>query len=312
MERGNNTQIHDFILVGFSINPPFQYIVFVIFLLIFMISLLSHMFIILIYIFSPSLHTPMYFFLANFSFMEICYLFTLSPQMLINLLSEHKTITFYGCAMQMNCFLLLGSAECYLLATMAYDRYNAICHPLLYNTIIRDIVCIRLVIASWIIGTTVALLETNLIFSLQFCRSNRINNFYCDISPLLNLACNNTEINEIILRVITIIVVVIPFILIVISYTKIIWTILKHYSAGTRKKAFSTCTSHLIVVSMSYGSGTIMYLRPKSRYGTDEDKYFSILYVVIAPLMGPFIYSLRNNDVINAVKKIIAEIKTEH
>ncbi|XP_069802701.1 olfactory receptor 10AG1-like [Dendropsophus ebraccatus] len=305
MERSNYTQTHDFILVGFSLDPPYHYIIFVIFLCIFMISLLAHMFIILLYQFSPNLHNPMYFFIANFSFLEICFLLNITPQMLINLLSKHKTITFYGCAMQMNCFLLVGGAECYMLAAMAYDRYNAICHPLLYNTIMRKIVCIRLVIGSWLIGTILGILQTNLIFSLPFCRSNRINNFYCDISPLLSLACNNTQFNEIILLILTIIIVVLPFILTVISYANIIWTILKHHSAGMRKKAFSTCTSHLIVVSISYGSSSIMYLRPKSRYGMDEDKFLSLMYAIIGPLLNPFIYCLRNNDVINVVKKKI-------
>ncbi|XP_069802697.1 olfactory receptor 10AG1-like [Dendropsophus ebraccatus] len=309
MEIGNYTRIHEFILVGFSSLAHLQFFLFMIFLCIFMTSLLAHMFIILLYRFSPNLHTPMYFFLANFSFLEICYISTITPKMLTNLLSQQKTITFYGCAVQMNCYLLLGSAECYMLAAMAYDRYNAICHPLLYNTNMRKIVCIILVIDCWLIGTIVGILQSNLIFSLPFCRSNRINNFYCDIPPLLSLACNNTQFNEIIMLIITFIIIVIPFILTVFSYANIIWTILKHHSAGTRKKAFSTCSSHLIVVSMFYGSSSIMYLRPKSSYGMDEEKYLSLIYTIFAPLANPFIYSLRNNDVINAARKILSEAK---
>ncbi|XP_069802704.1 olfactory receptor 10AG1-like [Dendropsophus ebraccatus] len=210
--------------------------------------------------------------------------------------------------MQMNGFLLLGCAECCMLAVMAYDRYNAICHPLLYNTIMRRIVCIQLVIGSWLIGTTIGFLQTIFIFSLPFCRSNRINHFYCDMLPLISLACGNTKFNEIIMLIFTIIVVVGPFILTVISYTNIISTIIKHHSAGSRKKAFSTCTSHLIVVSMFYGSGSIMYLRPKSSYGVGEEKFLSLIYTIFAPLLNPFIYTLRNKDVKNAVKKI-CEIK---
>ncbi|XP_040278103.1 olfactory receptor 10AG1-like [Bufo bufo] len=309
MARGNQTIITEFTLVGFSTVLQLKYFLFMIFLCIFMISLLAHMFIILLYRFSPNLHTPMYFFLANFSIVEIYYALTISPKMLVNLLSQHNTISFYGCAIQMCCYLLLASAECYMLAAMAYDRYNAICHPLLYNNIMRKIVCIRLVIGCWLIGAMVGVLQTKLIFSLPFCRSNRINNFYCDIPPLISLACNNTQFNEILMLIITFIIIVGPFIVIVISYANIIWTILKHHPAGMRKKAFSTCTSHLIVVCLSGGSSTIMYLRPKSSYGMNEEKFLSLLYAVIVPLMNPFIYSLRNNDVKKAVKKIMCDIK---
>ncbi|XP_077112486.1 olfactory receptor 10AG1-like [Ranitomeya variabilis] len=309
MKRTNYTRITEFILVGFSDVLQIQYFLFMVFLCIFKVSLLAHMFIILLYRCSPNLHTPMYFFLANFSILEICYLSTIIPNLLFNLLSGKKTITFYGCAAQMNCFLLLGSAECYMLAAMAYDRYNAICHPLLYNNIMEKIVCIRLVIGCWFIGTMIGVLQTTFIFSLPFCSSNKINNFYCDIPPLMSLACNNTEFNEIIMLIITFIIIVGPFVLTVVSYANIIWTILKQHSAGMRKKAFSTCTSHLIVVSMFYGSGTIMYLRPKSSYGKNEEKYLSLIYTIIAPFMNPFIYTLRNNDVQNAVKKMKCYIK---
>ncbi|XP_075696902.1 olfactory receptor 5V1-like [Rhinoderma darwinii] len=309
MEKGNYTRIHEFILVGFSGVLQLQYFLFVVFLCTYKISLLAHMFIISLYNFSPNLHTPMYFFLANFSFLEICYLSTIVPNLLKNCLSHHKNITFYGCAVQMYCFLLLGSGECYMLAAMAYDRYNAICHPLLYSNIMRKVVCIRLVIGSWLIGTTVGVLQTILIFSLPFCGSNRINNFYCDIPPLMSLACINTKFNEIIMLLITIFIIIGPFILTVISYANIISTILKRHSAGMRKKAFSTCTSHLIVVTLFYMSATIMYLRPKSSYGMDEEKFLSLIYTIIAPLLNPFIYSLRNNDVKHAVKKIVCRIK---
>ncbi|XP_073441789.1 olfactory receptor 10AG1-like [Dendrobates tinctorius] len=311
MKRTNYTRITEFILVGFSDVLQIQYFLFMVFLCIFKVSLLAHMFIILLYRFSPNLHTPMYFFLANFSILEICYLSTIIPNLLFNLLLGKKTITFYGCAAQMNCFLLLGSAECYMLAAMAYDRYNAICHPLLYNNIMEKMVCIRLVIGCWFIGTMIGVLQTTLIFSLPFCSSNKINNFYCDIPPLMSLACNNTEFNEIIMLIITLIIIVGPFILTVVSYANIIWTILKHHSAGMRKKAFSTCTSHLIVVSMFYGSGTIMYLRPKSSYGKNKEKYLSLIYTIIAPFVNPFIYTLRNNDVRNAVKKMKCYIKAK-
>ncbi|CAN2388159.1 Olfactory receptor [Pristimantis euphronides] len=309
MEKGNRTTIPDFILVGFSDVLQLKYFLFVLFLCIYKVSLLAHMFIILLYRFSPNLHTPMYFFLVNFSILEICYLSTIVPKMLINFFSQQKTITFYGCAIQMYTFLLLGSTECYMLAAMAYDRYNAICHPLLYNNIMRRVICIRLVSGSWLIGTTVGVLQTSFIFSLSFCGSNRINHFYCDIPPLVSLACNNTNFNEIATFIIASFLIVGSFLLTIISYTKIIWTIIKYHPAANRKKAFSTCTSHLIVVFMFYGSSGIMYLRPKSSYGKNEEKFLSLMYTIIAPLLNPFIYSLRNKDVKCAVRKILCEIK---
>ncbi|KAG9466503.1 hypothetical protein GDO78_016566, partial [Eleutherodactylus coqui] len=305
MESRNYTRIHEFILVGFSDVLPVEYFLFAVFFCIFNISLISHMFIVFLYRFSPNLHTPMYFFLANYSLIEICYMSNIVPKMLINLLSQHKTITFYGCAMQMFFFLVLASTECYILAAMAYDRYNAICHPLLYNNIMRRVVRIMLVIGCWLIGLTVGILQTILIFSLPFCGSNIINNFYCDIPPLISLACNNTQFNEIIMLILTFIIIQGPFIVTVISYSNIIWTIFKHHSAGNRKKAFSTCTSHLIVVSISYGSSSIMYMRPKSSYGMGEEKFLSLMYAIITPTMNPFIYCFRNNDVKMAAKKLV-------
>ncbi|XP_075135121.1 olfactory receptor 10AG1-like [Leptodactylus fuscus] len=309
MERRNYTRIHEFILAGFSDVLYIQYFLFVIFLCIYNISLLAHMFIILLYRFSPSLHSPMYFFLANFSFLEMLYLSNIVPKMLINLLSQHKSITFYGCAIQLNCFLMTASAECYMLTTMAYDRYNAICHPLQYNIIMNKTVCISLICVCWFIGITVGVLQTSLIFSLQFCGSNRINNFYCDIPPLLSLSCNNTQLVEMTMLILTFIVIIVPLLFTVISYTNIIWTILKHHPAGMRRKAFSTCTSHLIVVSMSSGTAIIMYLKPKSSQGMDEEKFLSLIYAIIVPSMNPFIYCLRNNEVKIAVIKLISQIK---
>ncbi|XP_077112488.1 olfactory receptor 10A7-like [Ranitomeya variabilis] len=277
METGNQTIVTEFILVGFSDNPQFH----------------------------PNLYTPMYFFLANFSFLEISYLLTIVPKMLVNLLSQKKTISFFGCAVQFYCFLVLGSAECYMLAAMAYDRYNAICHPLLYNVIMRRAVCISLVIGCWIIGTTLAVIRTIFLYRLPFCGSNRINHFYCDILPLLDLVCSNSHFNEFATLIISSFLIVGSFLLTIISYTNIILTIVKHHPMASRRKAFSTCTSHLIVVTMFYGSGTIMYLRPK--YGMDEGKFLSLTYTIIVPMLNPFIYTLRNNDVKSAVMKIVSK-----
>ncbi|XP_071968921.1 olfactory receptor 10AG1-like [Engystomops pustulosus] len=299
----NNHTMTGFILVGFSEVPELRYILFVVFLCIFKISLAAHMFLIFLYRFSPNLQTPMYFFLANFSLMEICYILTIDPKMLQVLLSQQKTISFYGCATQMFMFLLFAGSECFMLAAMGYDRYNAICNPLLYNILMDKVMCTQLICGSWFIGAIVAIVQTILMFSLPFCRSHIINHFYCDVPPVLALACADTHIHEITTMFFTLAVIVGSFILTVISYSLIIWTIFKTHSASVRKKAFSTCTSHILVVTMFYGSGSVMYLRPKSSYGMGEDKFISLMYTVIAPLLNPFIYSLRNNDVISAVRR---------
>ncbi|KAG9467473.1 hypothetical protein GDO78_014889 [Eleutherodactylus coqui] len=304
MDKGNSTTM-EFIFVGFSVIPELQFFLFASFLCIYSISMAAHMFLIVLYNLSSNLHTPMYFFLANFSFLEECYITTITPNMLKNLLSKHKTITFYGCAVQMYCFLLLGSTECYLLAAMAYDRYNAICHPLLYNVIMSRNASVKLLVSSWLIGLMVAILQTFLTFSLDYCGPNKINHFYCDIAPLMALACTDTQFNEIVTFIIVLFVAVGAFLAIIVSFARIIWTIIKHHSSAGIKKAFSTCTSHLIVVTIFYGSVSVMYLRPKTSYGTDMDKFLSLMYTIIAPLLNPFIYSLRNNDVKTAVKKLI-------
>ncbi|XP_073511520.1 olfactory receptor 10A7-like [Phyllobates terribilis] len=312
MNRINHTAIAEFILIGFSDVPELQYLLFVIFLCIFKISLSAHMFLILLYRFSPNLQTSMYFFLANFSFMEICYLLTIFPKMLTNLLSREKTITFYGCAIQMYLFHLFAGSECYMLASMAYDRYIAICHPLLYNILMPKVVCMQLIWASWIIGTAVAIIQTMLMFSLPFCGSHEINHFFCDVPPILALACADTWVYEVVIFVITLSVIVGSFALTLFSYSVIIWTIVTKHSSSGRKKAFSICTSHVVVVTIFYGSGCIMYLRPKSSYSTGKDKFISLMYTIVAPLFNPFIYSLRNNDVKSAVRRILYNIKLTH
>ncbi|KAM4015397.1 olfactory receptor 5V1-like [Anomaloglossus baeobatrachus] len=308
MMRKNQTSIKDFILLGFSGAPVLQQLLFVLFLLIYITTVMGNISIILAYRLTPSLHTPMYLFLANLSFLEICYISNTVPKMLSNFLSTHKTISFSGCVLQMYCGLLLGGTECYLLAVMAYDRYNAICHPLLYGTSIYKRTCIQFVAVSWIGGAINSLIHTILTFSLLFCNNNRINHFFCDLPPVMQLACTSTMTNEIVLLVACGCVIVSSFILTIISYTHIIATILNIKSTSGRKKAFSTCTSHLIVVTLFYGSAIFMYFRPKSSYSMDQDRVISALYAFVAPLLNPFIYSLRNSDVKAAVKKIVCHI----
>ncbi|KAG8568778.1 hypothetical protein GDO81_014153 [Engystomops pustulosus] len=304
----NQTTIKEFILLGFSGAPVFQHLLFAVFLLIYATTVTGNISIVFAYRLSPSLHTPMYFFLANFSLLEICYISTTVPKMLSDFLSTRKTIALSGCVIQMFSCFLLGGTECYLLAVMAYDRYNAICNPLLYGTIMNKRICIQLVAVSWIGGAINSLIHTSLTFSLSFCGHNKINHFFCDIPPIMQLACTSTWINEIVLFVACGCVIVSSFLLTLVSYTHIIATVVKIKSTSGRKKMFSTCSSHLVVVSLFYGSATFMYFRPKSSHSMDQDRVISALYAFIAPLFNPFIYSLRNSEVKAAFKTIVCHI----
>ncbi|XP_051821114.1 olfactory receptor 10AG1-like [Antechinus flavipes] len=305
MERSNVTFVVEFILQGFSDLPNFRRLLFGIFLIIYMNILIGNGLLIVITKINPALQTPMYFFLGNFSFLEICYTSVTLPKMLIDLWTQKGNIPFLSCAFQ-TCFLyILGVAECLLLAVMAYDRYVAICKPLYYPIIMNHKVCVQLVIASWITGIPVLIGLTYQIFSLNFCGSNKLNHIFCDAPPLLEVACGDTYQKELSVHVDALFFVMIPFLLILISYVKIITTILKLPSTSGKSKAFSTCSSHLMVVGLFYGSGSIVYLRPKSSHSAKSDKVFSLFYTIVTPMFNPIIYSLRNKDVIAALKKLI-------
>ncbi|OCT72735.1 olfactory receptor 5V1 [Xenopus laevis] len=304
MNNGNGTTVTEFILEGLSEIPELQFFLFCIFLCIYIITVLGNASIILIYKFSPNLRTPMYFYLSNFSLLEICYVSATAPKMLQNMVTGRKTIPLHGCFVQMYSVLFLAGTEFFVLAAMAYDRYNAICHPLLYSIIMNKALCIQLLCGSWVIGAANALVHTLLAYMLPFC-SNKIQHFFCDVPPLLKLSCINTWINELGMFVVGGSVTGGSFILTLISYIKIILTILNIQSSSGRKKAFSTCTSHLTVVAIFYGSIFFMYLRPKSSYAMHHDRLVAVMYTIIAPLLNPFIYSLRNKDVKVAVTKIL-------
>ncbi|XP_068098263.1 olfactory receptor 5AR1-like [Hyperolius riggenbachi] len=298
----------DFLLAGLSEIPEIKIFLFVVFLSMYVITLAGNLAIILAYNVSLNLQNPMYFFLANFSVLEIFYVSSTAPKILSNLVSKYKSIPFYSCAAQLYCILFLAGTEFYILAAMAYDRYIAICQPLLYSVIMNKIACIQLIIGSWFIGAANALIHTTFTFSVPFCGSRKINGFFCDVPVLLKLACNDTWLNELIVFIFGGGMSTGSLILTAISYVKIIKTIFNIHSVSGRKKAFSTCTSHLIVVMIFYGSVFFMYLRPKSSYGKDEDKLVSIMYTIIAPLLNPFIYSLRNQEVKTAFRKILSRI----
>ncbi|XP_008175428.3 olfactory receptor 10A4-like [Chrysemys picta bellii] len=308
----NQTISDVFILVGFSYLTRLQILLFLVFLITYLVTLVGNLLIILLIKLNPSLHTPMYFFLLNLSFLEICYTTSVVPQLLAHLLVEQKTISIAGCAAQMYVFTILGLTECCLLAAMAYDRYIAICKPLHYRTIMSFRACAQLAAASWTIGISVEVAQTTWIFSLPFCGSNRIHHFFCDIPPVLKMACTDTSKNEIVVLAVSVLFIMSPFLLIILSYIYIISTILKLPSAEGRRKAFSTCSSHLMVVTLFYGTALFTYLRPKSISTPESDQMISLMYTVVTPMLNPIIYTLRNKEVKGAFRKTIEKSIFSH
>ncbi|XP_053416037.1 olfactory receptor 10AG1 [Nycticebus coucang] len=309
-ENSNTTTIMEFVLLGFSDMPNLQWILFGTFLLIYLTILMCNSIIILLTRFDPALQKPMYFFLSNFSFLEICYVTVTIPRMLMDLWTQRGSISLSACATQMCFVLMLGGTECLLLTVMAYDRYVAICNPLHYSLVMNHKVCIQLVVASWISGIPVVIGQTCQIFFLHFCGSNAINHFFCDIPPVLKLACGDTFVNEIAVYVVAVVFIMVPFLLIVVSYSKIISDILKLSSAKGRSKAFSTCSSHLTVVILFYGTATITYLQPKPNQFGRMGKLISLFYTVLIPTLNPVIYTLRNKDIMVALRKLLGKLFT--
>ncbi|XP_008834030.1 olfactory receptor 10AG1-like [Nannospalax galili] len=293
----------EFVLVGFSDIPKLHWFLFGIFLFIYMIILLGNGIVILITKVEPTLQTPMYFFITNFSFLEICYVSITLPRMLMDLCTLKGNISFHACATQMCFFLIVGATECFLLAVMAYDRYVAICNPLYYPLIMNHKLCKQLVVGSFAIAIPIPVDHTYQIFSLSFCKSYKINHFFCDIPPLLKLACGDIFVNEMMVYLSTLLIVTVPFLLILVSYSRIISTILNLPSNTGRTKAFSTCSSHLIVVFLFYGSASITYLKPKSIEYEGTEKILCLFYTTLTPVFNPLIYSLRNKDVTGALRK---------
>ncbi|XP_057618557.1 olfactory receptor 10AG1-like [Chionomys nivalis] len=301
----NASTVTHFILLGFSDLPNLQGFLFGMFSLVYITILIGNSSIIVITILDPALQKPMYFFLANFSSLEICYVSVTLPRILYNIGTQNRNISKVACATQTCFFLILGATECFLLAVMSYDRYVAICNPLHYPLVMNPVKCNQLAAGSWLGGMPFQVAQTCQIFSLSFCNSNRINHFFCDLPPILKLACEDTSVNELSVYLVTIFIATVPFMLILASYSKIIATILKLPTATGRAKAFSTCSSHLLVVFLFFGSATITYLRPKSTHSPGTDKLFSLFYTIVTPMFNPLIYSLRNKDVIAALRKLL-------
>ncbi|XP_040337803.1 olfactory receptor 13C9-like [Herpailurus yagouaroundi] len=309
MEWENQTILVEFFLKGLSDYPRLELLFFALILIMYVVILLGNGTLILISIWDSHLHTPMYFFLGNLSFLDICYTTTSIPSTLVNFLSERKTISFSGCAIQMFLGMAMGTTECVLLGMMAFDRYVAICNPLRYPVIMSKDSYVPMAAGSWFAGIINSAVQTAFVIQLNFCRNN-INHFSCEILAVMKLACADISGNEFIMVVATTLFTLMPLLLIVISYSLIISSILKIRTSEGRSKAFSTCSAHLIVVIIFYGTILFMYMKPKSKETLNSedldatDKLISMFYGVMTPMMNPLIYSLRNKDVKETVKHL--------
>ncbi|XP_036594464.1 olfactory receptor 13D1-like isoform X2 [Trichosurus vulpecula] len=304
MNGANQTVMLEFFLLGLSKHHNVEIVLFVLCLGIYFVILLGNSSLIVLSILDSNLHTPMYFFLSNLSFMDIFGTSSFDPLMLVNFLSVRKTISFPGCALQMYLTHALGTTECVLLAMMAYDRYVAICNPLRYTIVMNTRVCVQLAAVSWIVGSVNSLLQTILALRLSFCGNNIIDHFFCEILAVLKLACVDISLNAFVMMVAVTLVTLTPVLLIFISYMFILGTILRVNSTEGRKKAFSTCSAHLAVVIIFYGTILFMYLKPKAK-DPDSDKLIALFYGSVTSMLNPIIYSLRNKEVKAAVKKVI-------
>ncbi|XP_060107734.1 olfactory receptor 6N2 [Heteronotia binoei] len=305
MEDSNQTKVTEFIIVGFPNTQKIHKFLFFLLLLIYLFTIAGNLLIFTIIRTDSRLHTPMYFFVSVLSFLEVWYTATTIPKMLSNLLRERKRISFAGCLLQTYFFHSLGATECYLLTAMAYDRYLAICDPLRYPTLMNTKVCVRLATGCWICGFMCPVSEVILVSKLPFCGPNRIEHIFCDFPPLLSLACTDTSINVLVDFAVNAFIILVTFLFIMISYIKIIQSILKIRTAEGRRKAFSTCASHLIVVFLFFGSIIFMYVRLKTSYSLDYDRAFAVIYAVLTPLVNPIIYSLRNKEILKAIRRRI-------
>ncbi|KAM4848621.1 olfactory receptor 5J3-like [Urocitellus parryii] len=299
----NHTGVEEFLLVGLTENPDLQIPLFLLFTLIYLITLTGNWGMIVLIRLSTQLHTPMYFFLSNLSFCDICYSTVFAPKMLINFLSKHKSSTFFGCVLQSFFFAVYVTTEGILLSMMAYDRYVAIANPLVYTVVMTQSVCIQMVLASYLGGLINSLTHTIGLLQLDFCGPNVVNHYFCDIPPLLRLSCSDARTNEMLLLVFSGVIAVFTFIVIMVSYIRIIIAIQRIRSAEGRRKAFSTCASHLTAVTLFYGSVTFSYIQPSSQYSLEQEKVSAVFYTLVIPMLNPLIYSLRNKDVKDAAKK---------
>ncbi|XP_069506333.1 olfactory receptor 10A7-like [Ambystoma mexicanum] len=303
---GNASHVTEFILLGFPGTPEFRLFLFATFLILYLLTLMGNFMMVSTVTADHHLKKPMYLFLRSLSFTEICYTTVTVPKMLQDLLCDSKSISFLGCATQLYFFCFLGTTECFILAVMAYDRYVAICHPLRYAVVMSKKNCHHLSTASWTAGILLALGQISFVFSLNYCGPNVIDHFFCDILPVVRLACSVTFQNEIAILVYGTLVIPLPFLLVLVSYAHILRTVLRMESITGRQKVFSTCASHIVSVSLFYGTATVTYLNTRSVSGKSSGKGLSLFYCFIIPMLNPLIYSLRNKEVQDAFRKILS------
>ncbi|XP_078502910.1 olfactory receptor 5AP2-like [Lissotriton helveticus] len=305
MKTENWTLVSEFILVGLSEDPALQLPLFMFFLLVYIITLVGNVGIITLVRANRHLHTPMYFLLCNLSFIDICVSTITVPNMLSNLILQKKTISVCGCETQMFLIFAIGSTEVFLFPVMAYDRYTAICNPLLYPVIMSNRACISLIGFIFLLAIINSLIQTTFTFMLPFCRSNRISHFFCDVPALLKLSCSDTTLNEVVLVLVAGGLIAASVVIVIISYTYIVLTILKITSSADQWKAISTCSAHFVCVALLYGTLAFIYAKFPSSYSLTRDKVVSVFNAVAIPMLNPFIYSLRNQEVKQALRKAI-------
>ncbi|NWH48812.1 O1020 protein, partial [Fregata magnificens] len=292
-----------FILLGFTNREDLQVTFFVLFLAIYVVTLIGNLGVIILIRINACLHTPMYFFLSHLSLLDICYSSAIIPQTLLNFLVEKKVISFVRCATQLFSFAACATAECYVLAAMAYDRYMAICNPLLYPVVMSRRLCVGMLAGAYLAGVISSTVHTVSIFHLPFCQSKRINHFFCDAPPLLALSCSDSHVNEAMVSAVVGFNVLSTTVFILVSYSSVLSAVLRMRSVAGWHKALSTCASHLVSIALYYGSSLFMYLCPSSRHSLEHDEVVSMLYSVAVPMLNPLIYSLRNTDMKNAMMK---------
>ncbi|XP_005382981.2 PREDICTED: olfactory receptor 50-like isoform X1 [Chinchilla lanigera] len=306
MNRDNQSSVSEFILLGLPIRLEEQGMYYALFLLMYLTTVLGNLLIILLIRLDSRLHTPMYFFLSHLALTDISFSSVTAPKMLMNMLTKSQSISYAGCISQVYFFVLFADIDSFLLTSMAYDRYVAICHPLYYTTIMSQRRCFLLVIVSWGLSIANALVHTILLSFLSFARDNTLHHFFCDLSALLKLSSSDTTVNEMVILILGTVVIVLPFICILVSYGQIGATILKAPSIKGICKALSTCGSHLCVVSLYYGGIIGIYFFPSSNNTNDKNVIVTVLYSVVTPMVNPFIYSLRNRDMKGALRNLLS------
>ncbi|KAM4827898.1 olfactory receptor 8B3-like [Thomomys bottae] len=305
----NGSLVTEFILKGLTDEPDLQIPLFLLFLAIYTTTALGNLGLIVLVILNPHLHTPMYFFLFNLSFVDLCYSTVITPKMLVNFVVSRNVISYEGCMTQLYFFCFFVISEWYVLTSMAYDRYAAICHPLVYGTSMSPKVCSSLVLASYLMALCDATIHTGCVLRLTFCEADTINHFFCDLIPLLQLSCTSTRVNEVEIFIVGGKDIILPSLVIFVSYGFILSSIFRIRSTQGRSRAFSTCSSHIVTVSLFFGSCTFMYLKPSSAGTMDEGKISSVIYTIVVPMLNPLIYSLRNKDVKVALIKTLSRRK---